>query len=163
MIKFFSRPTKTLHSGKWALSNKDWRTGLYCPGTKKQPQMPYEAAQEMPFEWIWGITTKYLRRADRRNIRSFRSRHASSIFRSTPLGKKKKIYATTRRKPQEEEILIVLFFFQEEKKKTLGREVLWDQNLPASWTLQHHITLSPLFPIVHCLWQVFRATSRILT
>ena len=23
--------------------------------------------------------------------------------------------------------------------------------------------LSPLLPIVHCLWQVFRATSRILT
>ena len=25
------------------------------------------------------------------------------------------------------------------------------------------LTLSPLLPIVHCLWQVFRATSRILT
>ena len=57
--KSFSRPTKTsLHSGKWAPSNKDLRTGLYCPGTKKHPHTPYEPAQEMPFELIWGITQK---------------------------------------------------------------------------------------------------------
>ena len=118
---------------------KDWRTGLYCPGTKKHPQMPYEPAQDMPFKWIWGITTKYLRRADRRNIRSFRSRHASSLPGSTTLGKKKKIYPTTRRKSQETELLIVLLFlpfYRKKRRKLL--EVgwwLWDRNLPASWTL----------------------------
>ena len=72
----------------------------------------------MPFEWIWGITTKYLRRADRRNIRSLRSHNAGS----TTFGKKKKIYATTRRKSQEEEVLTVflVFFSKKKKKKTLG-------------------------------------------
>ena len=61
---------------------------------------------------------KYQRRADRRNIRSFRSRHASSLFGRTTLGKKWKIYATTRRKSQEAEVFIVLlFFFLFSKKK----------------------------------------------
>ena len=83
------------------------------------PQTPYEPAQEMPFEWIWGITTKYLRRANRRNIRSFRPRHSSSLSGSTTLAKKKKICATTRRKSQEAEVLIVLLFlaFFPRKKK----------------------------------------------
>ena len=101
---------------------QDWRTGLCDPGTKKHPQTPYEPAQEMPFKWIWGITANYPRRADRRNIRSFRSRHASSLSGSTTLGKKKKIYATTRRKSQESEVLIVLLFClfsKKKKKKTL--------------------------------------------
>ena len=71
----------------------------------------------MSFEWILGITIKYLRRADRRN---FRSRHASSLSRSTMLEKKKKIYATIRRKSQEAEVLIVLLF-SKKKKKTLER------------------------------------------
>ena len=118
----------------WHHQTKDWWTGLYCPGTKKHPQMPNEPAQKMPFEWIWGITTKYPWRTDRCNIRSFRSPHASSLSGGTTLGKKKKIYATTRRKSHEEEILIVLFF-PRKKKKTLESGVFCDRNLPASWTL----------------------------
>ena len=113
---------------------KNWRTGLYCPGTEKhQPKTPYELAQKMPFEWIRGITTKYRRRADRRNIRSLRSRNSPSLSRSTTLGKKKKIYATIRRESQKEEVLTVFFFSFSKKKKmiTLGRWVLWDRNLPA--------------------------------
>ena len=114
VIKSFSRPTKTtLHSGKWAPSNE---------GTKKHPQTPNLPAQEMPFEWIWGITTKYLRRADRRNIRSFWSRHASSLSGSTTLGKKNKFYAITRHKSPGAEVLIVwLFFafFSKKKKRKL--------------------------------------------
>ena len=126
-IKFFSMPTKTtLHSGKRAPSNKglvNWSI-LSSDPKKKHPQTAYGPAQEMPFEWIRGITTKYLRRADRRNIRPFRSWHASSLSGSTTLGKKKKIYATTRRKSQEAEVLRVLLFFfspffQEKKRKLL--------------------------------------------
>ena len=71
----------------------------------------------MPFEWTWGITTKYMRRADWRNIRSLRFQHALSLSGSTTLGKKKKIYATTRGKTQKEEVLTVLFFFLFQKKK----------------------------------------------
>ena len=94
----------------WEVGTLKQRIGeLVCivQGPKKYPQMLYEPAQEMPFEWIRGITTKYLRSADRRNIRSFRSRHTSSLSGSTTLRRKKKIYATSRRKSQEEEILIV--------------------------------------------------------
>ena len=61
------------------------------------------------------LRNHHLRRVDRRNIRSFRSRHASSLSGSMTLGKKIKIYATTRRKSQEEEISI--FFFSKKKKR----------------------------------------------
>ena len=46
----------------------------------------------------------------------------------------KKIYATTRRKSQEKEILIVLIFSKKIKENS-WKGVLWDRNLPASWTL----------------------------
>ena len=128
MIKYFSRPTKTtLHSGS---ITKNWRTGLYCPRTEKHPQPPYEPVQEMPFEWIWGITIKYLRRVDWRNIRSLRSRHTPSLSGSTMLRKKKKIYATTRCKSQEEEVLTVIFFlFSKKKKRKKKKENSWKRGV----------------------------------
>ena len=102
-------------------------------GPEKQPQTTYEPAQEMPLEWNWGITTKYLRRVDLDTPEVF-----PEVQRS---GRKKEIYATTRRQSQEEEVWTVLFFHfskkkkKKKKKKNLGRGVLWDRNLPASWTL----------------------------
>ena len=133
---------KSLHKNMtfWEVGTIKQRIGelvYIVQGPKKQPQTPYEPAREMRFEWIWGITTKYLRRTNRHNVQSFRSWHASSLSGSTTIGKKKKIYATTRRKSKEAEVLIVLLFFAffPRKKTNSWNGVLWARNLPASWTL----------------------------
>ena len=135
-IKSFSRPIKTtLHYGKWAPSNKGLANWSILSRDQKTPTNAIWTSSGNGVRMNLRNHQKYLRRADRRNIRSFRSTHASNLSGSATLGKKKKIYATTRRKSQEEEILIVLFF-SKKKKKTLERgRGLWDRNLPASWTI----------------------------